>query len=124
MPKDLAQLLVVDVEATCWQGPRPPDQESEIIEIGLCLVDVATLARVERRSILVRPERSVVTPFCTELTTPLVNLKTTLLFFATLILHHRLFGADHAASRLLALAPVMPVVIYTKLIVEEGIDAH
>ena len=69
MPKKLDAVLVVDVEATCWQGPKPPDQENEIIEIGLCVVDVATLARVERRSILVKPERSSVSAFCTELTT-------------------------------------------------------
>jgi inhibitor of KinA sporulation pathway (predicted exonuclease) len=69
MPKKLDQILVVDVEATCWKGPRPPDQESEIIEIGLCPVDVATLTRVERRSLLVKPERSSVSPFCTEITT-------------------------------------------------------
>jgi len=69
MSKKLDQILVVDVEATCWNGPRPPDQENEIIEIGVCVVDVATLARVERRSILVKPERSTVSAFCTEITT-------------------------------------------------------
>ncbi|MBN1487419.1 MAG: exonuclease domain-containing protein [Anaerolineae bacterium] len=69
MPKKLDQILVVDVEATCWDGPKPCDQENEIIEIGLCVVDVATLSRVERRSILVKPECSKVSTFCTELTT-------------------------------------------------------
>ena len=57
MPRLLDQILVVDVESTCWDGQPPPDQISEIIEIGLCAVDVATLTRVERRSILVRPAR-------------------------------------------------------------------
>jgi inhibitor of KinA sporulation pathway (predicted exonuclease) len=65
----LDQILIVDVEATCWKGPRPPEQESEIIEIGLCVVDVASLTRTEGRSILVKPERSTVSSFCTELTT-------------------------------------------------------
>lgn len=69
MSKRLDQILVVDIEATCWAGPPPEGQESEIIEIGLCLLDVATAACTERRSILVRPERSTVSPFCTELTT-------------------------------------------------------
>ena len=69
MPRLLDQILVVDVESTCWDGQPPPDQISEIIEIGLCAVDVATLTRVERRSILVRPARSTVSPFCTQLTT-------------------------------------------------------
>jgi len=70
MPKRrLDQVLVVDVEATCWDGPAPEGQESEIIEIGLCLLDVATATRLERRNILVRPERSSVSAFCTQLTT-------------------------------------------------------
>jgi inhibitor of KinA sporulation pathway (predicted exonuclease) len=69
MARKLDCILVVDVEATCWQGDPPPGQGSEIIEIGLCLLEVATLARVERRSILVRPARSTVSAFCTELTT-------------------------------------------------------
>lgn len=65
----LDKVIVVDVEATCWEGQPPPDQENEIIEIGLCLLDVATGARTLKRSILVRPERSEVSPFCTKLTT-------------------------------------------------------
>ena len=31
---------VVDVEATCWDGSPPPGQVSEIIEIGLTVVDL------------------------------------------------------------------------------------
>ncbi|MGK5554016.1 exonuclease domain-containing protein [Actinomadura kijaniata] len=61
-------LNVVDVEATCWNGPRPRDQASEIIEIGLCVVDLRERRRVERHGILVRPQRSRVSAFCTELT--------------------------------------------------------
>lgn len=69
MPKRLLdQVLIVDVEATCWDGPSPEGQESEIIEIGLCLLEVASGKRQSKRSILVRPERSTVSPFCTELT--------------------------------------------------------
>ncbi|MFZ1266587.1 MAG: DNA polymerase III, partial [Anaerolineae bacterium] len=64
MTRKLDHILVVDVEATCWQGEPPPGQSSEIIEIGLCLLDVATLARVERRDILVRPIRSTISAFC------------------------------------------------------------
>jgi len=65
----LDRVLVVDVESTCWEGPPPPDQEAEIIEIGLCALDVATGARLSRESILVRPERSELSPFCAALTT-------------------------------------------------------
>lgn len=69
MTKRLDTILVVDLEATCWEGSPPAGQEHEIIEIGLCLLEVATLERVEKRAILVRPARSVISPYCTELTT-------------------------------------------------------
>ncbi len=68
MARKLDQILVIDVEATCWPGPSPTGQESEIIEIGVCPLDVATGMPLEKRSILVRPERSKVSEFCTELT--------------------------------------------------------
>ena len=70
MAKLLDQILVIDVESTCWKGQwPPPGQISEIIEVGLCVVDVARLERIEKRCILVRPVRSEISPFCTELTT-------------------------------------------------------
>ncbi|MEV4254067.1 3'-5' exonuclease [Spirillospora sp. NPDC049652] len=59
---------VVDIEATCWEGSRPPGQVNEIIEIGLCVVDVPARERVERHRVLVRPQRSRVSEFCTRLT--------------------------------------------------------
>jgi inhibitor of KinA sporulation pathway (predicted exonuclease) len=61
-------LNVVDVEATCWAGEPPPGQVHEIIEIGLCVVDLVGRARVGRDRIMVRPARSRVSEFCTELT--------------------------------------------------------
>jgi len=69
MARTLDVILVVDVESTCWEGAAPDGEESEIIEVGLCLLDVASLERVERRSLLVRPEHSQVSAFCTQLTT-------------------------------------------------------
>jgi inhibitor of KinA sporulation pathway (predicted exonuclease) len=59
---------VVDVEATCWAGAPPPGEVNEIIAIGVCVVDVAGRTRVRRDEILVRPARSRVSAFCTELT--------------------------------------------------------
>jgi inhibitor of KinA sporulation pathway (predicted exonuclease) len=61
-------LNVVDVEATCWDGEPPAGMVSEIIEIGLTVVDLHEARRVEKRYLLVRPERSTVSEFCTELT--------------------------------------------------------
>jgi len=68
MARRLDQIIVIDVESTCWDGPPPVGQESEIIEIGVCGLDLGTLERVEREDIFVRPERSVVSAFCTDLT--------------------------------------------------------
>lgn len=65
----LDQIIVIDIESTCWKGNPPPGEVSEIIEIGVCLLDVKTRERSAKRSILVRPASSKVSPFCTELTT-------------------------------------------------------
>lgn len=54
---------VVDVEATCWAGSQPPGTVSEIIEIGLTVIDLAAGERLARHRILVRPVRSTVTDF-------------------------------------------------------------
>ena len=62
-------ILVVDIECTCWEKLPPPGMETDIIEIGICTLDVKTRVRVERRSLIVKPERSTVSPFCTKLTT-------------------------------------------------------
>ncbi|WP_194820039.1 3'-5' exonuclease [Nocardia sp. XZ_19_385] len=61
-------LNVVDVEATCWEGETPPGAVSEIIEIGLTVVDLDARTRIAKHRILVRPERATVSEFCTELT--------------------------------------------------------
>lgn len=69
MARRLDRILVIDVESTCWEGPPPRGQISEIIEIGLCVVEVDDLRRIEKRAILVRPQASEVSEFCTRLTT-------------------------------------------------------
>jgi inhibitor of KinA sporulation pathway (predicted exonuclease) len=60
---------VIDIESTCWQGEPPPGQVSEIIEVGVCALRVASLETLSEHAILVRPAVSTVSPFCTELTT-------------------------------------------------------
>lgn len=69
MKRILDKILVIDLEATCWEGDPPPGQCSEIIEIGLCVLDVATGARSEPQAILVRPQRSTLSDYCIQLTT-------------------------------------------------------
>lgn len=69
MAKLLDKILVIDIEATCWKdAPPPAGQANEIIEIGIVTVNVATLQREEKHSILVKPE-SEISAFCTQLTT-------------------------------------------------------
>ena len=67
--KRLDEILVIDVEATRWEGKAPDGQMNDIIEVGLTLVNVQTFELSGKRSILVRPDRSTVSPFCTSLTT-------------------------------------------------------
>ncbi len=69
MAKLLDQIIVVDVESTCWEGDPPPGEESEIVEIGLCGLDMGSLETVDREALLVAPTRSTVSDFCTALTT-------------------------------------------------------
>ena len=68
MARRLDRILVIDVESTCWEGPPPRGSISEIIEIGLCVLDVARLELLEKRAILVKPQQSEVSEFCTRLT--------------------------------------------------------
>lgn len=68
MAIELDKIIVIDVESTCWEEV-PPDQKSEIIEIGICVLDTKTLTLEDSESMLVRPANSTVSDFCTELTT-------------------------------------------------------
>ena len=36
MAERLDEVVVIDVEATCWSGPPPAGQTQDIIEVGLC----------------------------------------------------------------------------------------
>jgi len=69
MARQLDKILVIDVESTCWDGATPDGEVSEIIEIGVATLDVASLERVDRECLLIKPVRSQVSEFCTRLTT-------------------------------------------------------
>ena len=62
-------LVVVDLEASCWLGHPPPGEQNEIIEVGVCLLSLDTGAVSHKQSLLVKPTRSKISEFCTELTT-------------------------------------------------------
>lgn len=67
--KTTENILIVDLEATCWDSRPPRGQESEIIEIGVCIMNAKTGKISKNEGILVKPQYSKVSPFCTELTT-------------------------------------------------------
>ncbi|MDQ8012116.1 MAG: 3'-5' exonuclease [Flavobacterium nitrogenifigens] len=67
--KTTDKILIIDLEATCWQGAVPSGQQNEIIEIGLAVLDTETGEISKNKGILIKPQRSNVSPFCTELTT-------------------------------------------------------
>ena len=69
MAWQLDQIVVVDIEATCWESTPPAGQESEVIEIGVCTLSVASRQRLDHQGILVCPQRSTVSAYCTSLTT-------------------------------------------------------
>lgn len=67
MSRDIA--LVIDFEATCWNHKTPDGMHNEIIEIGISGVDYVTKEVVLRDTIIVKPDFSEVSDFCTSLTT-------------------------------------------------------
>ena len=72
MPRILdSNVLVIDVESTCWEPPEQPlpGEISEIIEIGIAVVDIKELKIVKNSSIIIKPQRSKLSNFCTKLTT-------------------------------------------------------
>jgi inhibitor of KinA sporulation pathway (predicted exonuclease) len=64
-------VLVIDVESTCWEPPevQPKNEISEVIEIGIAVLNIDSLKMVANDSIIIRPQKSKVSKFCTKLTT-------------------------------------------------------
>lgn len=81
---NLGKIVVVDTESTCWKGEPPSvhrqytddisyyeqdeQMESELIEVGVCLLTVSSLSISQSRRIFVTPRRSEISDYCTELT--------------------------------------------------------
>jgi len=64
----LDKVVVVDLETTCWEK-REKEQIMEVIETGVCFLDIRSGEITERQSILIKPLYSEVSDFCTKLTT-------------------------------------------------------
>lgn len=70
MSNKLDEIIVIDIESTCWDRKTPDRlQESEIIEIGVCVIRVSDLTIGDSESILVQPQNTTVSQFCTDMTT-------------------------------------------------------
>lgn len=68
MTLTLDELIIIDLEATCWLGPPPEGQRSEIIEIGVATLDLNTFEPLRRETVILKPVSSEISAFCTELT--------------------------------------------------------
>jgi len=69
MSNDYKEVIVIDLEATCWETDAETAlNTSEIIEVGVCILDVNSGEIRKQRGIIVNPIASKVSPFCTELT--------------------------------------------------------
>ena len=70
MSKNLDKVVIIDVEATCWQERDfYKNKTSEIIEIGICILDIQTGECSQPESVIIKPQHSTVSEFCTNLTT-------------------------------------------------------
>lgn len=62
-------ISVIDLEATCWgSSESQAGQVSEIIEIGLVMLNTETGEVVNPISMKVKPAKSTISQFCTDLT--------------------------------------------------------
>lgn len=68
---NLDKVIIVDIEATCWEteNERPKNETNDIIEVGIAVVNLKNLVVEESEGIIVRPDRSKISPFCERLTT-------------------------------------------------------
>lgn len=63
------KIVVVDIESTCWETKEERgEQPMEVIEIGVCILDVETFDISRKKSYIVKPQFSNISKFCTELT--------------------------------------------------------
>jgi len=68
-PAHYSHLLVVDLEATCWESNEGRVHEMETIEFGAVLLRTAPLSTVDEFSIYIRPRvHPQLSAFCTKLT--------------------------------------------------------
>jgi len=65
---DERRILVFDLVCSCWLGRPPEGMRQEVIEVGFCILDMSTTGITDKKSIIIKPENSVISTFCEELT--------------------------------------------------------
>lgn len=65
--KDNSQILIVDLEATCWLDKEYQQAHSEILEIGIVSLDLYTRTITDKATYLIQT-KSKVSDYCTSLT--------------------------------------------------------
>jgi len=64
------EIVTIDIEATCWDNKEEQgDQIQDIIQVGVAILDVPTLKITRQGEMFVRPLRSSISQYCTNLTT-------------------------------------------------------
>ena len=67
--KKLDKIIVVDCECTCWSTKEEQGAQcSEIIQIGVCSLNLAAKTIGQEASYLIKPKYSTVSEYCTALT--------------------------------------------------------
>jgi inhibitor of KinA sporulation pathway (predicted exonuclease) len=71
MPNNIYnEVIVIDLEATCWDtAEEKVVNTSEIIEIGICVLNVLTGEISKPAGLIIKPRQSKISPFCEQLTT-------------------------------------------------------
>ena len=63
------KVIVMDLECTCSKDQTSfPNDTTEIIEIGFCLYDTISKEITDKTSIIIKPDITKITEFCTSLT--------------------------------------------------------
>lgn len=61
------RIVIVDLECTCWENDIPIGQQTETIEIGICIYNCIDKTITDKNSFYVMP-KSEISEYCTNLT--------------------------------------------------------
>jgi inhibitor of KinA sporulation pathway (predicted exonuclease) len=62
------QIVIFDLEATCWEGREHFHKYREVIALGACILDLKTLVISNKFNVVCKPIRSEISEYCTRIT--------------------------------------------------------